>query len=409
MTEGDGGAAPGLGGAGGQPEPFEEALTLELGEIQPDVDVPFEVDEGTLGFHVQLRSTSPFPGGIERIVDPAGELVFDQYSPVGSPVPLGWGQSADGYAATVIPNNVPATVRPGTWLLRAGGTPADARVYLQRTDDGAFHGGELDMHVYIPDGLLIEDPTPSHALTAADAPNDEAVALRIDTFYSALEDLFGIGRGEVTFHAIDASYLQILDDVTFRALIAESASGGDGQQLHMAWVSHLEPWPDFNVWGVSPRVPGDTLTAGTPQSAVALAVTPMFSAVGDGFTMLHEVGHFMGLSHTTELTGLYQDPLVDTPFCPDIAMAPQSCADRTNLMFPTYWGATGGVGVTVTESQRRIVRASPSYRALRTGDAPSMPDAAKGPEAPERRHPQGRRDSAGAMPLRCGHVFSVPQ
>ncbi|MEQ9323401.1 MAG: hypothetical protein RIF41_29830, partial [Polyangiaceae bacterium] len=76
---------------------------------------------------------------------------------------------------------------------------------------------------------------------------------------------------------------------------------------------------------------------------------------------------------------------------------------------PTYWGATGGVGVTVTESQRRIVRASPSYRALRTGDAPSMPDAAKGPEAPERRHPQGRRDSAGAMPLRCGHVFSVPQ
>lgn len=412
VTEGAGGqshGSGGAGGAGGQEDPFAESLVLELGEVQPDVDVPFEVPEGTLGFHVQLRTTSPLSSGLEQIVDPTGEVVFDQYSPVGSPAPLGWGLSSDGYAATAVPNNVPATLRAGTWWLRAGGTAADARVYLQHTDDGAFHGGELDMHVYIPDGLPIEDPTPSHALTAADAATDEAVALRIDTFYIALQDLFGIGRGDVTFHAIDASYAQVLDEATFHALIAESQAGGDGQQLHMVWVSHLEPWPDFNVWGLSPRVPGDTLTAGTHESAVALAINPLFGAVADGFTMLHEMGHFMGLSHTTELEGGYQDPLIDTPFCADIATQPQSCPDRTNLMFPTYWGATGGVGVTVTESQRRIVRASPSYRALRTGAAPSMPDFTPPPgstEGGEQRDHRGAETTA--TPLRCGHARFLP-
>lgn len=45
----------------------------------------------------------------------------------------------------------------------------------------------------------------------------------------------------------------------------------------------------------------------------------------------HEIGHYLGLGHTTELNGA-ADLLEDTPACADIANGP--CPDADNLMFP---------------------------------------------------------------------------
>jgi hypothetical protein len=58
-----------------------------------------------------------------------------------------------------------------------------------------------------------------------------------------------------------------------------------------------------------------------------------------GQTLAHEVGHFLGLRHTTEHGGTEADPIQDTPVCsnPDRGT---SCPDATNFMFPFSLGNT---------------------------------------------------------------------
>lgn len=67
-----------------------------------------------------------------------------------------------------------------------------------------------------------------------------------------------------------------------------------------------------------------------------------------GTIIAHEIGHFLGLRHTTEvlhnqdtpLAKQYQqrtgttDPLMDTPECADLLANPYACPDASNLMFP---------------------------------------------------------------------------
>jgi hypothetical protein len=70
--------------------------------------------------------------------------------------------------------------------------------------------------------------------------------------------------------------------------------------------------------------------------------------------MAHEIGHFLGLRHTTEHGGSAHDPITDTPECliPDLASL---CGDSTNFMFAFSLGS----GQTrATQGQAFVVRRS---------------------------------------------------
>lgn len=61
------------------------------------------------------------------------------------------------------------------------------------------------------------------------------------------------------------------------------------------------------------------------------------SSTGVSNTAIHELGHFFGLSHTTEFGGYEFDNLDDTPECPDMQNSEQrinKCPDRHYIMFP---------------------------------------------------------------------------
>lgn len=92
------------------------------------------------------------------------------------------------------------------------------------------------------------------------------------------------------------------------------------------------------VLGVAGGAPGPPIT-GTPHSGVIAT-----SHGGASFdtsserkilaeTMAHEVGHYLGLYHTTEENGAWFDPITDTPECPSDDPTPGTCPDGTNLMF----------------------------------------------------------------------------
>ena len=61
------------------------------------------------------------------------------------------------------------------------------------------------------------------------------------------------------------------------------------------------------------------------------------SSTGIANTAIHELGHFFGLSHTTEFGGYEFDNLDDTPECPDLQDSESrinKCPDRHYIMFP---------------------------------------------------------------------------
>ena len=74
--------------------------------------------------------------------------------------------------------------------------------------------------------------------------------------------------------------------------------------------------------GIAAGIPGPNGIPGTAASGVMVSVDTHLDGDGEtlltdlmGETMAHEVGHQLGLFHTTEDTGTEHDPIGDTPEC----------------------------------------------------------------------------------------------
>jgi hypothetical protein len=100
--------------------------------------------------------------------------------------------------------------------------------------------------------------------------------------------------------------------------------------------------------GFSGSVPGVPGLQGQPGNGVVLSLVDLGeSNLALGYALAHEIGHFLGLRHTTEFTtsswneidALWhrsgnQDPIPDTPTCSALSQLRTRCPDAVNLMFP---------------------------------------------------------------------------
>jgi hypothetical protein len=344
------------------------ALAVDLGGATDGTTVELDLSDSALGFNVVVQSNGAL--GIERVETPAGAVVVDSFTATNSTLAVGEGSG--GIGTISIPDNDAAeqtSMPAGKWKITIGGKGDGGHVLarIQTTGDGDFHGGTLDLHLHIPIGLTVA----GHVVAAATAGSDGALGKRVDAFYAELERSFGIERGLVTFHEAPAELVAINDEAAVAAAASVSRGLPEEQAVHLLLTNELE---GGDLLGLSPGIPGVSSLTGTPESGIMAALYDDSTAVEDGNAWLHELGHFIGLQHTSEEDGRNFDALGDTPKCPKIVDGNDDvCPDESNLMFPTIFLGSPSV----SKSQKLIFQSSPVYAAL-----PSAGVAVRRLEAP---------------------------
>ncbi|MBI2374338.1 MAG: hypothetical protein HYV07_10125 [Deltaproteobacteria bacterium] len=333
--------------------PVAELVTLDLGEVvlsngSSDA-VSFELPSDVTTFTIIISGPLSTMFVVGRLDGPTGNLVSDDPSTVSPIEGFLLGPFAaqfkspnrvtgkEGVASALFPNNPAVSVTGGNYDLRVRGlvvansAPYSGNVHVEVAYKTTISTrGLLDVHVYLSGaaGLTTRTAT-STLLTAALA--------RLEEIYAQAD----IELGAVVFHDIDASFQT--RDVTAASLGPMfQLSEGNGPGLHYFLVDRFVGGiPGGVVGGIAGGLPGPPGHAGSPSSGVAVAVT---AASGDSdvlaHVMAHEGGHWLGLFHTSEITGT-NDQLDDTPV---------GQSGTTHLMYP----AVGG-GQTLSPSQADVM------------------------------------------------------
>jgi hypothetical protein len=167
------------------------------------------------------------------------------------------------------------------------------------------HTGILDLNFIVVDGTEVYEDELA-----------DAVAVMTDLYWNGN----GPEIGDVYLYSTDHPSGSVLDiESDDLAILRSTITDGAAQAMNVFFISDFtEP----GTLGIAAGIPGALGIEGTPGSGVVVAVDGHLDGSGSvvdtqllGETIAHEVGHQMGLFHTTESDGAH-DPIDDTPACP---------------------------------------------------------------------------------------------
>ncbi len=276
--------------------------------------------------------------------------------PGAPPVPAGWRARADDARRCAdCPN--PLVGRPGatTVLVPNGATSAGVGggwwvdIACVDGETGAPTAAEVSVHLSVLRGEAPADAWLALPLVVAAPPSADhdrlqrAVDVAAET-YAAAHIRFE------PLHIVAHEGVRVVDDLDrdLPTVFADGAALPPGLPVFV--VDRIGPPPagpaDAASLGAAGGIPGPVGLPGGPRSGIALALTPYDPSKPDplGAVLAHELGHHLGLFHTSEPAGSPTDPLPDT-----------ADADGRNLMH-WYVDATPGA---LSPHQIEVLRRSP--------------------------------------------------
>lgn len=216
-----------------------------------------------------------------------------------------WTPSDDGIFTATVPNTDTAAIQlvdgGGTYrfrffLLSGFTTELQVRAIVHNRPGGVATTGALDLNVFLAPGLGITDPANESRL--------QGILARADELFRQQ----GLQLGKVSYFQLSNSAYDAVTLSEFGPLLQESAVAPE-LRLNLFFVQQTL---SGGVLGVAARVPGPALN-GTTVSGVMVDYDYGSAATGGAITA-HEVGHYLGLFHTTESDGTH-DIIEDTVDC----------------------------------------------------------------------------------------------
>ena len=341
------------------------------GVVTSEIDLGPVLTGAPMGDVVDLPAVPPstvvmLTGAGQRTVlesletrDAAPVLLFDYASlSYEGPPPLNPTYPEGDPIVILLPNGPRGVVSPAGYRARMTATRAGSLRMSTVTTGLSGSLLHLDLYYVGPRGLEpVGDRGPRDVAAAIDAAEE-------------ILSRFGVRIGTVRQHEVvgglrDRYSILETDDESRMPELADlfRLSAGAGRPtVSVFFVRQMDL-----ALGIAGGAPGPQGVHGTAASGVAIAVDlhrePGLPIDLDmGRTLAHELGHYLGLFHTSEADGLILEPLPDTPECDyrhdtdgDGFVLPEECEDAgaDNLMF---WAASGDA---LTAQQGDVIRRMP--------------------------------------------------
>jgi hypothetical protein len=314
----------------------------------------FVVPEDGVSFLLSIFLGSNYDIKFLSLTDPDGTDILSASSTPNLDNASSGDIGTPGYANVLVPQSPSFSAKAGTWTfkadtndrvrlaLRTGSTPSAATIAIQPYITGTtWSAGDISAalsvmsSIYSANGITL---TINDTITIS------------DTQYAAVSGTF--------------------TDSTTSALVSQGVIEGVN-------LFFIEDYSDSNFLGNAAGIPGSMGIAnswnGVLNSLSAHAIGPTLDSQLLGETAAHEMGHQLGLFHTTEFGGTVFDILTDTAECLNSTkdfdrngiMSAEECEGYggENLMFWTAWNTSsrsaGKKQETLSSHQQHVLKYSP--------------------------------------------------
>ena len=316
----------------------------------------FVVPSNGLSFTLSIFSDNNSLVYFASLTDPdASKLLDNTSTPNIYAQTSGFGALNYGGGSMLVPYSSSFSAKAGTWSFIASNND---RVYLGLRTGSTPSSTTISIQPYIT-GTTWSASDISAALTVmSNIYSTNGITLTI-------KDTITISESQ--YSTISSSF----SNSTTSALISQ----GSTDTVNLFFVDD-QLAGESAAYGVSGGLPGPTGIAsswnGVLNFLTAHATGTTLNTQLLGETAAHEMGHWLGLYHTSESTGTSFDPLSDTAECPisrdndsDGKVYPEECDGygADNVMFWTAWStssqAAGKKQETISREQKYVLKYSP--------------------------------------------------